>query len=220
MERATDDIKILVNRTSFGFTDGFSVMRTEPCLNKGLVSFIIVLFQNEDHVFPHAIHLFTNGIVPDFRQNVTFQHLCRCQAQTTVIHGYEHFMSVLFCSGHDFNKEYLLCKPITEVQKHIICNICREHINDIRVATIQISHGFAAVRHIKIIVVKDSLHTLLTVIYIDVKGFRTKRLRKNHSLDHVVALTDFLQAIVQIHQQQCQRRKALLAIDNSILTSS
>ena len=105
-------------------------------------------------------------------------------------------MCILLCSSHDFNEEYLLCKPITEVQEHIIGNVRWEHINNIGVTTIQISHGLTTICHIKILVIEDGLHTFLTVINVDIKGLRTKRLRENHGLNHIVALPDFLQTIV------------------------
>ena len=90
-------------------------MRSKPSLDKGFVTLIIILFQGKNLIFPNAIHLFTNIIVLDFGQYVTLQHLCRGQAEATVIHGNKDFVRILLRGCNNLNEENLFGKPITEM---------------------------------------------------------------------------------------------------------
>ena len=40
----------------------------------------------------------------------------------------------------------------------------------------------------------------MAILNIDIERFCAKGLRENHSLNHVITLTDFLQSVVQVHQ--------------------
>ena len=55
----------------------------------------------------------------------TQYHLLHNEMQKEVIHDWMNL-----------NKEYFFCNPITKMQQHIICNVCRENILNILITTI------------------------------------------------------------------------------------
>ena len=80
-------------------------------------------------------------------------------------------------------------------------DVCWEYLCSVDVTAVQVPHRFATVGQVESLIIKNGFHALLAILHVDVKGFCAERLRENHGLNHVLTLTDFLQSVVQIHQQ-------------------
>ena len=59
MERATNNIKVLIHSTGFRFTNSLRVLCSQPRLDKSLIALVIILLEREDLILPDVIQLFT-----------------------------------------------------------------------------------------------------------------------------------------------------------------